>query len=179
MICAISVVNVLIKLYCFRSQSLPEDAPETYERDAAALGQALADCLSPVHDPNQRAPASARHTKFQLLDFTTLIKLREAHQTVQAEKGGRFQDKKRAQLPEESKHNALLRQYNEILKNHQNHGTSTGVERAIRWRHPAPGGREGRIDGMPAHTPTPGVAANAAEVATSISKKVSTSHSDL
>ena len=174
MICAISVVNVLIKLYCFRSQSLPEDAPEMYERDAAVLGQVLADCLSAVQDPNEQAPSAARYLTSPL-DFTVLVKLRDKHQTIQADEGICSQGPGKTPSTEETEHQALLRQYNEILKDRQDRGIGTGVERAMRWRHPAPGGGQGHIKDLPAPVPTPGAAANAAEVSASHAKKVSTS----
>ncbi|ETW79465.1 hypothetical protein HETIRDRAFT_306089, partial [Heterobasidion irregulare TC 32-1] len=99
--------------------------------------------------------------------------LRDAHQTIQADKGIRSQGKGKTRAPEESERQALLRQYNEILKIREDRGIGTGLERMTRWRHPAPGGRQGHINGLPAQEPAPGAAANAAEVSTSKAKKVS------
>ncbi|THH16946.1 hypothetical protein EW146_g3772 [Bondarzewia mesenterica] len=147
-------------------RGLPECQLDTYQSDAAMLGQILAGCLSPINDPNERAHPATHQMEPASLNFKTLVELRMEHQTVQADKGVRSKGKGKEQSAGESERQALLRQYTEILHDREERGITTGNARSTRWtRHPTRGGRDGQVDGQVADAPAPGNEANAAEVA--------------
>ena len=70
----------------------------------------------------------------------------------------------------------LIRQFHEVLKQEQNRGECTGVNRDIHWCAPAPGGRDSRIDGASAPALANGNSANAAQSVSAAAAKVSFSY---
>jgi len=110
-----------------------------------------------------------------VLNFETLVKLRFLHQTKQAHTGIRKTAGQSAQTTETmTQRQSLARRFNAVIKEQQERGISTGSERDLRWtRDPAPGGRDGIIDGVIPLQPAAGNAANAKEVASNQAKKVS------
>jgi hypothetical protein len=97
--------------------------------------------------------------------------MRRKHQTQQAALGVRTKSET-VDKPEISMRQQLIRRFHEVLKEQQDHAIGTGCERAARWRAPAPGGREGQIDGLSAPALPSGNSANAAVAASAIAKKV-------
>jgi hypothetical protein len=104
------------------------------------------------------------------VELSQLVQLRFAHQTKQAASGvrkaaGRQQSEKQKKLTEKQ---VLVRQLEAIVKEQEEIGPGTGVERAICWtgRNPAAGGRGGNMSGEVAAIPAAGNAANAAAAAT-------------
>ncbi|THH18184.1 hypothetical protein EW146_g2755 [Bondarzewia mesenterica] len=147
-------------------RGLPECQLDTYQSDAAMLGQISAGCLSLVNDLNERAHPATHQMEPASLNFKMLVELRMEHQTVQADKGVRSKGKGKEQSAGESERQALLRQYTEILHDCEERGITTGNACSTRWtRHPARGGQDGQVDGQVADAPAPGNEANAAEVA--------------
>lgn len=112
------------------------------------------------------------------LDFKALIDMRSAHQTRSADKGVRT---RHSRGKEDSKNNptlfgSIIHQFHEALKEAQDdQAIGTGYERSARWttnRLPAPGARDGEIDGSLAPVPTTGNSANAAVTAAAVVKRV-------
>ena len=106
-------------------------------------------------------------------DITPLIDLRREHQTKQAESGTRTSNKTPNKSTPSSEKQAILRGFNEAIKQREEIGVGTGVGRMARWRNPAPGGRDGKVDGEVSSPAMAGNSANAAAAATSAAKKVS------
>ena len=104
------------------------------------------------------------------INFDKLVQLRFKHQTKQAATGVRKKTHtERVRAPssddestggkrkEETERQSLMRRFHEVIKEQQDRGTGTGVERGLRW-------------GL---TPAAGNAANAAESAAARSTRAS------
>lgn len=113
------------------------------------------------------------------LDFSTLVEMRRAHQTHQAAKCARTKGSKddtddlSSSTPHTSIRRDIINQYTAILKEEQDQAVGTGVERKTRWRAPAPGGRDGLVEGADQVDLANGNSSNAAATATALAKKVS------
>lgn len=136
-------------------------------RDVAErIGSQLADRLATVHDPSEYTSISLFPSTE--LDLDALISLRLEHQTEQASSGVRRSTKqveKAASDPTRKAKRLLLERYKDILRDRDEIGISTGLDRAQRWRHAAPGGRDGIVDGARSTALAAGTALNAAEAA--------------
>lgn len=148
------------------SEAMPDLTDEEWQDVRKHIGDQLADRLAPVHDPAEYASISI--TPSADLDLEMLVSLRLKHQTEQASSGVRGdarQSEKAATDPTRKAKRLLLERYKDILREHDEAGISTGLDRAQRWRHAAPGGRDGIINGVQPTSPAAGTAANAAEAA--------------
>ena len=67
----------------------------------------------------------------------------------------------------------LIHRFHKVIKQEQDRGACTGSNRDIHWRAPAPGGRDGELDGLAAPVLDNGNSSNAAGAATSAASKVS------
>jgi hypothetical protein len=117
-------------------------------------------------------PLGHGRLRYDDLNFEMMINMRRAHQTKHAATGIRT---KRSRPIDESICGRILQEFHEALKEAQDErGAGTGVERVARWheREPAPGGRDGIIDGASAPSLPTGNRANAAVVAASVAKQV-------
>jgi hypothetical protein len=114
------------------------------------------------------------------LDFEMLINMRRQHQTKQAATGVRTKKFKTDSSHNTTLRGKIIRELHEMMKEAQDDvAVGTGADRDRRWtasdnRAPAPGGREGIIDGVPAPDILAGNAANAALAAAAVAKRVST-----
>lgn len=118
----------------------------------------LPDALTTTHSSGLAAPSES-------LDFSALINLRRRHQTRQAALGVRTkQDPSSIQKPETTLRQQLIRQFHEILKEHQQ-SSQDGEKRNARWR------KSDKENGD-AESPQNGNSANAAAVAATAIKKV-------
>ena len=115
------------------------------------------------------------------LDFKALIDMRYAHQTRSADKGVRTRHSRVGKEDTDNKKNPtllgrIIHQFHEALKEAQDdQAIGTGYERSARWttnRVPAPGARDGVIEGSLAPTPTAGNSANATVTAAAVVKRV-------
>ncbi|KAG6819326.1 hypothetical protein H0H93_012927 [Arthromyces matolae] len=105
------------------------------------------------------------------IDLSELAQLRFKHQTKQAETGVRTSKIRQTttlqphvETKELTDRQKLLRTTIDAIKESGEKGVGTGVERLLRWtsRQPAPGGRDGEIDGAVAPRLATGNAENAA-----------------
>lgn len=145
---------------------MPNLSNEEWRDVRENIGGHLADRLVPVHDPSEYTNLSAIPSTE--LDLETLVTLRLEHQTEQASSGVRHdarQAEKEASDPTRRVKRLLLERYKDILRDRDEVGISTGSDRAQRWRHAAPGGRDGIVDSTQSKAPTAGTAANAADAA--------------
>ncbi|KAJ7438890.1 hypothetical protein B0H11DRAFT_2356551 [Mycena galericulata] len=144
-----------------RVSSLPEPTSDQLtaftEQDSSQISKTL-HAASSSNVPNKI------HRSTIECDIQDLVDLRLRHQTKQAATGVR----KRAGAPvpqDISERREFMRRITEIIKSQEDHGTCSGVERGIRWRHAAPGGRDAVINGELAPAPAAGTSANAAAAA--------------
>jgi hypothetical protein len=141
-------------------------------------GSAAATSLPPV---NVNEPENPFHgADPSNIDLSFLTQLRFSHQTKQAASGIRTSKKSShtSTTPAEkdlTNRQVILQGFAEIIRERGEKGVGTGLERAARWRNPAPGGRSGEIDGISAPTLAAGNSANAAAVADGNAKRVCTS----
>lgn len=140
-------------------------------REAAALLPSIKDSL-PENPFGSIDPSS--------VDLSVLTDLRFAHQTKQAASGIRTSKSAHSDLSSISTatkalsdRQKILRGFAEIIRERGEKGIGSGLERAARWRNPAPGGRASDIDGAPAPHLAAGNSENAAAVAGAAAKKVS------
>jgi len=103
------------------------------------------------------------------LDFKILIDMRRQHQTKQA-----FSGVCKRLINKTSKiRSTIIQEFHSALKEAQDEtAIGTGIERNVRWRAAAPGGRGGIVDGVILDDLAAGNAANAASVAGAAVKKV-------
>ncbi|KAG7095522.1 hypothetical protein E1B28_006260 [Marasmius oreades] len=176
-----------------RLNSLPElsneGVTEALSDDGEYIGKILADSLPTVNHESNTKPSNffERTTTsapdFSAADFSELVKQRFEHQTEQAKTGGRgvtgktdkenvsgSKEEKKRELSQRQK---IMRELELICSEQEVVGVGTGVERKLRWtaRDPAPGGRNGVVDGEKANGPMAGNSANAALSATAVAKK--------
>ena len=103
------------------------------------------------------------------LDFEALIEMRRKHQTKQAATGVRTTKSKPTSGTLRGR---IIREFHQALKEAQDEqAVGTGIERKARWRQPAPGGRDGIIDGAHAPDLAAGNSANAAATAAIVAKQ--------
>lgn len=118
----------------------------------------------------------ATNTNFDEVDFDMLVHMRRQHQTHHAAMGVRTKGASEKQLPDAQKNISLRRQiirrFHKVLKEEQDHAPCTGSDRKIHWRAPAPGARDGQVDGETAPALANGNSANAALSAQAVAKKV-------
>lgn len=118
-------------------------------------------CLAPVNAHNKPIhPLDMNNSDLSTLSFDKLVLLRRKHQIQQAATGVRKKTTSGINQPQTgtpTERQRILRQLNEIIKEQQEQGTGTGVERSLRWR---------------ADAPVAGNAANAARAAVTRYKKV-------
>ena len=71
----------------------------------------------------------------QLLELSTLVKIREQHETEQAKKGCRAGREQYSESSTEklSVRRQLIHEFHAVLKEQQGRAATSGVERAIRW----------------------------------------------
>ena len=108
------------------------------------------------------------------LNFSNLVELRRSHQTRYAADGVRTRDIAEADGPEESIRRRLMRELNGLLRQEQSRAPGTGQDRKLRWLEPAQESAGSIPGSQPIPAPT-GNSANAAVVAQSRVKKVSSS----
>ena len=106
------------------------------------------------------------------LNFEMMINMRRAHQTKHAATGIRT---KKSKPTDGSIRGHILQKFHEALKEAQDErGAGTGLERVARWheREPAPGGRNGVINGTSLPDLPAGNEANVAVAAANVTKMV-------
>ena len=105
-----------------------------------------------------------------------LINMRRAHQTKHAATGIQTKKSKPTDGPESMRGHILQKFYEALKEAQDERGAGTGLERVARWheRKPAPGGRSGIINGTSLPDLPAGNEANAAVVATNVTKTVCT-----
>ena len=112
--------------------------------------------MPPVQIPDEAAQPLGRGVlTLDTLDFKALIDMRHSHQTRQADKGVRMRYLRGEKDDKKTKptlFRSIIRQFNEALKETQDdQAIGTGYERSARWttnRVPAPGARDGKIEGI-------------------------------
>jgi hypothetical protein len=157
-----------------------EEMSVSLAKSSRHISDTLADCLPPISGVNEQTNVFDMTTaELGMLNFDQMVELRFAHQTKQAASGIRKSVKGTSNAQTaghaesvETQRQALLRKLNEVIKEQQERGVGTGVERGLRWRNPAPGGRVGAVDGAVHPQAAPGNAANAVETATKLAGKV-------
>jgi hypothetical protein len=157
-----------------------EEAEEEILAQEYAELQAATHVLPPVRVQDEVAQPLGRGVlTLETLDFKALIDMRRAHQTRQADKGVRTRHSREDQEDKKMKPTLLgsiIHQFHEALKEAQDdQAIGTGYERSARWttdRVPAPGARDGEIDGAPAPVLASGNSANAAVTAAAVVKQV-------
>ena len=104
--------------------------------------------------------------------------MRHSHQTRQADKGVRMRylrEEKDDKKTKPTLFRSIIRQFNEALKETQDdQAIGTGYERSARWttnRVPAPGARDGKIEGILAPPLVTGNSTNAAVTAAAVVKQ--------
>lgn len=146
--------------------ALPTLTAEEWQDIHEQVGRHLADRLPTVHEAEEYVGLSTVDSAN--MDLDVLVSLRFAHQTEQAGSGAREnnrQAQKSAADPTRAAKRQLVEQYKAILHDRDTVGISTGLDRSQRWRHAAPGGRDGILDGVTPGALAAGTAANAAVAA--------------
>lgn len=158
------------------------------ETDEDAAEEILAEEYCEIHDLVNDLPAVQTSDEpakpmgrglvtFEDLDFDALVHMRRSHQTHQAAKGVRTKhsrdvpdsDQKRTMTLKQQ----IIIQYHEALRESQDEkAVGTGYERSARWRAPARGARDGKIDDSTVNPLPSGNAANAAMSASALAKQV-------
>ena len=141
--------------------------------------QAAVNNLPPVQIQDEAAQPLGRGVlTLDTLDFKALIDMRRTHQTRQADQGVRMRHSREETDDKKTKPTLLrsiIRKFHEALKEAQDdQAIGTGYERSARWtanRVPAPGARDGKIEGRLAPPPATGNSANAAVTAAAVVKQ--------
>ncbi|KAJ7245054.1 hypothetical protein C8J57DRAFT_1082457 [Mycena rebaudengoi] len=136
--------------------------------------RALIDAVPDLSTTEPTKPLGRGSATADTVDFDYLVELRRRHQTVQAARGVRTRvlDWSSDKAQEASLRQQLTKRLHLALKEDQDKAAGTGLERSVRWRAPAPGGRPGTVlDSQPA-PPVAGNSANAVLSATALTKKV-------
>ena len=156
-----------------------EDEVDALSEDATTIAQFLADSLPAAHSDLDKPTLPYLGLNLSGVDIDNLIDLRHAHQTKQAASGTRT-TQTQAVTPTNStaqsalsERQAILRGFRDAIKRREEVGAGTGVERSMRWRQPAPGGRDGEVNGEVAEPAAAGNSANAVVAATAAAKRVS------
>jgi len=164
------------------SCSLPEyneeEQVDALSEDATIIAQFLADSLPAPTSDLDKPTLPYLDLNLSGVDITNLIDLRWAHQTKQAASGTRTMTKSSTSANSTaqsalSERQAILQGFRDAIKQREEVGAGTGVERSAHWRQPAPGGRNGEVDGEVAALAAVGNSANAVVSATAAAKRVS------
>lgn len=136
---------------------------EASTEEFAALAEGVAYAVEAGLDETSEIPevvhkTSSGITDLEDIDMSELVKLRRAHQMRYAETGVRVRTTKAVDPAEDSKR-LLGHKLYEILKQEQDRGIGTGLERTARWKNKATETKSGN-------------AANAAAVAKTNARKV-------
>ena len=87
----------------------------------------------------------------QSLNFEMLVNMQHQHQTKQADKGVRTRgEMQQEDNTEVSVRRQIIHRFHKVVKAEQQNGPCIGVNRSIHWRVPAPGARDGLINGASA-----------------------------
>lgn len=173
------------------SASLPElnddELEEAFSEDAERIAATLSECgkaaplisLPPIINDYAINPFNSVDPSS--IDLSTLSALRFSHQTKQAETGVRTSQSRSTSVENGATSSPakaltdrqrILRGFAEIIRECGDRGIGTGLERSVRWRNPAPGGRNGQIEGEPTPVLAAGNSMNAVVTADAIAKKV-------
>lgn len=167
----------LTKCSCSLPEYNEEEQVDALSEDAATIAQFLADSLPAPNSDLDRPTLPYLDLNLSGVDITSLVDLRRAHQTKQAASGIRTTTKvslaKSTAQSALSERQAVLRGFRDAIKQREEVGAGTGVERSARWRQPTPGGRDGEVDGEVAAPAAAGNSANAVVSATAAAKRVS------
>ena len=113
---------------------------EAYSDDAAHIATSLsqANCsiqLPPVNDKTPSDPFSVYDPS--LIDLSEFVQLRFSHQTKQAATGicSSTQAPASEGLTKLTERQCVLQHFSKILKQQEEKGVGTGLERAVRWAH--------------------------------------------
>jgi hypothetical protein len=158
------------------SHSIPDPDAEILD-EIVAEEQAnimLGTKLPPVSVSEPSKPLGRGSATAATIDFDYLVELRRRHQTIQAARGVRtriLDSPKSDRAQAESLRQQLTRKLHLALKEEQDLAAGTGLDRGIRWRAPAPGGRGSNVPGLNSALAN-GNSANAVLTATAIAKLV-------
>ena len=154
-----------------------EETEEMLAEDRRHINETLRINIAPIHVADENSQPfgfGGTRTDGNALDLDTLVEWRLQHQTQHAALGVRTKvDGATEETNELSMRRQLIRRFHEVLKQEQNRGECTGVNRDIHWRAPAPGGRDGRIAGASTPALANGNPANAAQSASAAASRVS------
>jgi hypothetical protein len=118
-----------------------EEAEEMLAEDRRHISETLRINISPIHVADESSqPFGFGGTRIDLnaLDLDTLVEWRLQHQTQHAALGVRTKVGGATEETNElSMRRQLIRQFHEVLKQEQNRGECTGVNRDIHWCAPA------------------------------------------
>ena len=157
-----------------------EEADEMLAEDRRHINETLHINIPPIHVDNENSQPfgfGGTRTDINALNLDTLVEWRLQHQTQHAALGVRTKlGGAKEETSELSIRRQLIRRFHEVLKQEQNRGECTGVNRDIHWRAPAPGGRNGQIAGIGAPVLANGNSANAAQSASAAASRVSFGH---
>ena len=149
---AIRFVANIITDIIFYSRSFPDPTPEQtngwVNEDVTTIeGALLAARLPAVNIPDEMSHPFDRSIDFYMdLDFSTLISLRQVHETQRAKASVRTKfkheiDGEITAEKEESVRRRIFRGINEVLREDQAQRINTGTNRKTTWTASAPGGR--------------------------------------
>lgn len=163
---------------------MAEDASQV-EFQLSLCGTNQAASLPPIRGAEHHVSNPLNNIDPSFVDLSSLTALRFAHQTKQGETGVRTSKLKRTEnqptdettnvpAPKPlSERQQILRGFAEIIRAQGEKGVGTGLDRAVRWRNPAPGGREAEfVGGLSVPDVAGGNSANAVVVADAAAKKV-------
>ena len=157
-----------------------EEAEEMLAEDRRHINETLHINIPPIHVADQNSQPfgfGSTRTDINALDLDTLVEWRLQHQSRHAALGVRTKvGGSTEETNELSMRRQLIRRFHEVLRQEQNRGECTGINRDIHWRAPAPGGRDGWIAGAGAPALANGNSANAAQSASAAASKVSFSY---
>ncbi|KII84575.1 hypothetical protein PLICRDRAFT_167537 [Plicaturopsis crispa FD-325 SS-3] len=162
-----------------RMPEMDEEAREEfYAEECSHIRDASNIRLPPLQLPDERARlVGLQDNGADTFDFSILVVMRRRHQTRQAALGVRTKGKDEpnhsgsGEKPEVSMRRQIIRQFHAVIREQQNVAVGTGVEREARWRAPAPGGRDGTVNGQSSASAASGNAANAAAAASKAAKE--------
>ena len=150
-----------------------EDHKEMIAKDYRNIQQALSSKY-PLNKVTQPFGFGGANLDVQSLNFEILVNMQHRHQTKQAAKGvwtrGEMQQEDNTEV---SVWRQIICRFHEVVKAEQQKGPCTGVNWSIYWWAPAPGARDGLIDGASAPNLENSNSANAAISATAATKWVS------
>lgn len=144
---------------------------------ATAHGERLANALPPLNIERPETTLFTSTTSSSTIDVSELVRLRFLHQTKQAETGvrkvgsGKSTANSRAEnLKPLSERQQIIRRFAEIIKQQDDRGVGTGLERSARWI--SKGSEKGTSKQGGAVDKTSGNSANAAAVANATASSV-------